>query len=300
MTKMIRVIKALTALTLLTGLAACGERAEVPVAHYGKILTKDGFAPGIINPSKFRLPFCMAYCDKLIIVESSDSAYKENFKLFMPKDQLNMGFDIRMTLSIKNDEKTLNALFDRVPAKPVGYQNIIPKETIYEIYGQPLIRNHVRTILAEYAINEVASSRAKINSELHKKMSAAFKSTPFVIKRIDLADVQFPDVITQQKELAAKRRIAIETEEAEKQIALIKLQTELEKARAERNIRKEKAAAVLEENNIVAKSVTPAYLAYKKLEVLEQMATNKNAVFVPLEALSTLGLQNKIFQQKEK
>ena len=47
-------------------LGACAERVEVPPAHKGKILTKNGYKPETVSPSKFRLDWCWWYCDKLV------------------------------------------------------------------------------------------------------------------------------------------------------------------------------------------------------------------------------------------
>lgn len=291
-----------TAFAALFLLTACGEKVEVPPAHVGKILTKNGYKPDTVPPSKFRLEWCWAYCDKLVTLEIADQSGKESFKLFMPKDQLNMTFDVRFTLAVPNDETVVAQIFDRVsPSISEGGligsgDSYINVAQVYEVYGRPVIRDVVRRTMAQYDINEVANNRERISQELFQVVTAELKGTPLLIKRFGLADVQFPEIITQAKEAAAQRRIDIEQEEAKKQIRLVKMQADLEAARRDRNIRKEKAMAILEENEIIAKSVTPDYLAYRQLEVLEQMAKSNNAVFVPVEALGTLGLENRIFK----
>lgn len=78
----------------------CGKAVTVPPAHVGKILTKNGYAPETIPPSKFRLPPCLAYCDSLVILEASDRAVKEVMVVFMPEDKLNLTVEIRGTISI--------------------------------------------------------------------------------------------------------------------------------------------------------------------------------------------------------
>ncbi|MCG8354695.1 MAG: hypothetical protein MI920_03905 [Kiloniellales bacterium] len=270
----------------------------MPPAHVGKILTKTGYKPETVPPSKFRLEACWAYCDRLILLEVADRGMTESFKLFMPKDQLNMEFGIRFTLSARSDENSINRIFDRIPAveNEDSGDLYIPLERVYTTYGQPVLREVIRTAVAKYAINEVASSRERLNQEIFQAVLAALEDTPLSVKRLAFADLQFPQVITQAKEAAAERRIEIERAEAQKQIRLVELQTELETARMERNIRKERAEAALEENRIFAQSVTDKYLAYKRLEVLQTLASNPNAVFVPFEALGTLGLENRIFR----
>ena len=104
----------LCALLLAGFLAACGQVVEVPPAHVGKILTKEGFRPDVVPPSKFRLAACMAYCDALVILEAADRGIKEEMNLFMPKDQLQLGFDVRATVSISNDQRTVDSIFARI------------------------------------------------------------------------------------------------------------------------------------------------------------------------------------------
>ena len=93
-------------------LAACGDRVEVPPAHVAKIMTKDGYKADTIGTSKFRLEWCWAYCDKLVLLDASDQAVSEKMELFMPQDKLNMAFDLRLTLVV-NPSK-YEELFARV------------------------------------------------------------------------------------------------------------------------------------------------------------------------------------------
>lgn len=284
---------------LALGLAGCGEMVEIPPAFKGKVLTKNGFAPETIASSKFRLAPCWAYCDKLVLTYTGDKGMKEEFQLFMPKDQLNMKFDVRFTLAVRPEEKSINSIFARMTytVDDHGF-NVIRMSKIYETYGKPAMREVVRTTMANYSINEVASSRERINAELTKAVHAALASTPLTIRQFSIADVQFPTVITEQKEKAAQRRIQIDEQEAKKQIALIEIQTEIEKVKLNRVVRRERAEAVKEENGIYAASVTPKYLEYRRLEVLEEMAKNGNAVFIPMEALGTVGLSQRVFTKK--
>lgn len=288
--KYIAIIGSLIGMALLMS-GCAGEVAEVPPAKVGKVLTKNGFQPETIPPSKFRLPMCLFYCDKLITADASDQGIKEAFTLYMPKDQLTMKFDVRAIVRIKNDESSINNIFNRIPAQN---QNI-PIDAVYQTYVKPIIRNTVRAVMADYTINEVASSRAAVDMKIAKSVKESLKNSPMQVARIGLADIQFPDLITKQKEITAQRKIEIEQEEAKKQIRLVKLETELKVAQAERNIRRVKAEAAKEENAIFAQSVNEKYLAYKKLEVLEALAKNPNAVFVPFGALDELGLSQKIF-----
>ncbi len=304
-----RVFAVGSVLAVAVSLGGCiGQSVQVPPAYVGKILSKDGFQPGLISPSQFRLPICFFYCDRLIVAESSDFQQAETFRndhaLYMPKSELAMPFDVRGMFAVRNDDKALQSVFDRVPAAaPKGLlrgsvHGVISQKKLYATYGVAVVRDVVRRVVSQYTIEEVASSRAAINGRLIEEVNKALADTPLIARRFGLADVRFPKVILDQKETAARRRIAIQQEEAEKQIRLVKLQADLEAARAERQIRRERAQAVLEENKIYAESVTEKYLAYRRLEVLEKLATSANTKWVPFEALGTVGQSVTMFRDR--
>ena len=287
--KKLSVALALSASIFLVG---CGKIVQVPPAFEGKILTPSGYKPDTIPPSVFRMPVCWLpgqICDKLVLIETSDKSVKEEFDVFMPKNQLKMQFDLRMTASVR--EGQTDSILNRMSVE----NSVISFDRIYATYAQPIVRDVARAIVAEYTIDEIASSRDAVNQKLRERLEDVLKSTPIRLKTAALARVDYPDVITKRKEQAEERRIEIEQEESRKQVRLIQLQTELEAAKASRAIRREKAEAAAEENRIAASSITPQYLEYKKLEVLSEIAKSDSSVFVPFDALGTVGLQNKVF-----
>lgn len=295
-----KLIKIFAPLLMVTTLAGCyGEKVQVPPAYEGKILSKNGYLPETIPPSTFRLEPCWqpgAVCQELVLIDKTDKGLSENFTLFMPKNQLNLTFDLRMTGSIRSG--STDAILNRVsPLISKDNRKYIPFNLVYETYAQPIVRDSVRAVIAEYSIDEVISSRDAINKAISDRLKEDLKNTPIGFKTVGIADAQYPPVIVERKELAEQRRIDIEQEEARKQVELIKLQTELEKAKAQRAIRREKAQAAAEENQIAASSITPEYLEYKKLEVLDNLAKSNASVFVPFDALGDVGLSNRMFAQ---
>lgn len=281
-------------------LTGCGQKVEVPPAFKGKVLTESGFLPEVYEPSKFRLAYCMFYCDRLVLIETADVGAEESFDLFMPKDQLSMPFDIRFTYSIRSDQKWIDSLVASVPAVAIPNTDAtaIQAETIYRRYGAPAMRSVVLQVLSQYSINDVASSREAVNGKVREAVVKTFENTPIAIKTIALDNVQFPKIITDQKIIAAQRRIDVEREEASKQVELVKISTQLEVAKANRSVRREQAEAAREENEIYAASISDKYLEYRQLEVLEALAKSGTSTFVPYGALDTLGLSNRVFNSQ--
>ena len=86
-------------------LAGCGQRVEVPPAHVAKIVSKDGYQENLIPTSKFRLAPCLAYCDRLVLLDVSDKSYTENLEIFIPEDKLNLTVSVRTTLSVNPKDR---------------------------------------------------------------------------------------------------------------------------------------------------------------------------------------------------
>jgi len=280
-------------LTLLTSLAltACGAKVEVPPAHVGKILTSNGYAPETIQPSKFRLPACFAYCDKLVILEASDRPFKETMTLFMPQDKLNLKIEVRGTYTVPTDDITVSAIFDRVPSvEKADDTSLITAKMVYDTYGQQALRGVVRSELVKHTIPIILEQREAIGGNTHAVIAAKLKSskTPIIISRFQLADIQPPAVIVNAQQAAKEREIDIEKANADAEVDLVKATRDLEVAQKNRLVETEKAHAIAEQNEIASESITPQLLAYRKLETAERiylaLAKSDNVIIIPADS----------------
>lgn len=284
-------VKMISVIVVAFMLAGCfGQKVEVPPAHVGKISTKNGYKDGYITTSKFRLDWCVAYCDKLVLLNVSDGAYTEPMNLFMPQDRLEMKFDLRMTLAI--DPSSYDSLYNRVT--PVSHERMdhIPLKSVYDTYAKQIVRSEMRSFLSEFSIAEIVSSRESINAQLSERLANVVNErTPFIVRYAGLADVQYPPVIVKAQENAAERREMIQQEEAQLEISKVQLERELQEERLRRAIEVEKAEAEAQVNKILADSVTPEYITYRNLNALDSIAKSSNKVFVPNELLGTMAGQ---------
>ena len=274
-------------------LSGCGSKVEVPPAHVGKVLTKNGYAPETITPSKFRLPACLWYCDRLVLLEASDNGLKETIKVFMPKDKLNLDIEIRGTFSIPADNKTVDSIFNRVVAESAegnGDTSKIDAFQVYNVYGKQAVRGIVRSEITKHSIADVLDQREAIGENIHAAISQKLNSTntPIILSRFELADIQPPKVIVDAQQSAKEREIDIQRAEADAQVQLVVAERDLEVAKKNRLVEREKAEAIAEQNKIAAESITPQLLAYRKLEVAEriysELAKSSNVVIVPADS----------------
>lgn len=243
----------------------CGQRVEVPPAHVGKVMTKDGYREGLIPTSKFRLDACWAYCDSLVLLDVSDRAFNEPLEIFVPKDKLKMNISIRTTLSV-NPKKT-DELFNLITPETEGDKSVIKSDKIYKTYAQQIVLAEVREYLSQYSIAEIASSTELINSELSVRLTKSISErTPFSVRHVGLTNISYPPIIVEAQENAAERREKIQQEEAELQISKVRLEREFQEARLTRQIEKEKAETEAESQRIQAATIAPQVLELRKLE----------------------------------
>lgn len=261
------IVKASALALAATLMVGCGERVEIAPGHVGKIMTKDGFQEGLIPSSNPRLPMCFNYCDKMVVLDATDTSYTETMEIFIPGDKLNVTVDVRATLAV--DPTKAEALFNKLPQKAVSdRESLITSQSIYNTYGRQVLLAEVRAYLTQYTIAEIASNIEKINSDiqqlLQKKMS---EKTPFRVNYAGITKTQFPPIITKAQENAAERREAIAGEEAKLEVSKVQLERELKEAQLQREIEKEKAETKAIEQRTLAESVDPRALRLLELEI---------------------------------
>lgn len=296
-------------LFLVVNLSGCdmfiGDKVEVPPAHVGKVLTKNGYQPETITPSKFRLPKCWAYCDRLVLLQTSDTGFKESMTVFMPDDKLELLVEVRGTMTIPTASKVVENLYDRLVAKEIdSVTSMIDAKTVYTTYGQQALRGIVRSEIVKYTIADVLAQREAIANNIHAAIVRKLETTntPIVVSRFELAEVNPPKVIVEAQEKAKEREIAVQQAEADAQVKLTEAELALEVAKKNRLVEREKAEAIAEQNRIAASSITEGVLEYKRLEtaqaIYEAVSKNGNTIIIPADASGFANISGSLIQAK--
>lgn len=253
---------------LAIGLTACGKRVEVPPAHMGKVMTKDGYREGVVGTSKFRLDFVPFYPHKLVMLDVSDRAYTENMEIFIPEDKLKLKVAVRANLTV--DRKGAEALFDALPPQSEGESDRISRidrNLAYNTYAQQIILTETREYLSQYSIAEIASSLETVNNDLRDRLTKSLaERTPFSVRYIGITNIEYPPIISEAQENAAKRREEIQQEEARREVDKVRLERELQEAQLQRQIDVEKAHADAESDRVRAAAITPQVIRLRELE----------------------------------
>jgi len=79
-------------------------------------------------------------------------------------------------------------------------------------------------------------------------------------------------------------------------LILLKRKNERILAEADYQIEIIKAKAIRDKNKIIGQGVTPALIELRRLDVLEKMAENESAVFMPVEGMMSPGAQIRMFK----
>lgn len=281
-------MKKIILMVIVALFATACSRVTVPPAAKGKILSATGYSVDVKESGKYWL----AAWNNMVILDTSTSIMTEEVKIKM-KDKLDMTVDVRFRTRIAGDDKTINVMFNDIKHK--DYEVTLPM--VYNVYGRDVVRATGRSVLSKYTAEEVPENFDRITEELRTEIIKALKNSPIEMSNITLGDITYPKTITTAINAQAERRLAIETEENQQAIEMVKKTNELALAEADYEIRMTRARAVRDENKTTSAGLNPMLLQYRALEVQELMAKNSNAVFVPYEALTSSGLQNRIYSK---
>ena len=288
--KRTKLVLALAAVAATSILAGCGDPVTIPPAHVGKLNTPAGLQDGIVPPSTLRLSSWCVTCDKIVLLETADRPISDSAVIFMPKDRLNLTVDVRGTVSISSDEGPVNQVFARITAIPVAERDrvsLIPFNTVYKTYAEPVIRESIRSVLTSYTIAEVMTNRDAISAELAAKIRERLKNSPITLLQIGLANIQPPPIIVQAQEQRKEREIAIQKAEADARVRLTEAERALAVAAKQQEVDLLEAETQVLVNKKLAESVNNAFVTQRMIKVLMRMAESDNKVFIiPSDALA--------------
>jgi regulator of protease activity HflC (stomatin/prohibitin superfamily) len=270
-------------------LASCSWETVPPTAK-GKIITTAGYDKDILEPGKYTL----WGRDDLILLQTNTDTYRESVEVIL-KDKLTLSADVNFRGRIAGSEKILNSMFnDIVP----GEDQLVSFAEVYRVYGRMAVRNTARSVLSQYSVEDVHKNYARLSGDIGNMLLKKLEGTPLEISDVALGNIEYPNVVTDAINAAKERDLAIKKEEAQAKINLTKKKNERLLAEANYQVEITKAKAIRDKNKIIGEGVTPELIELRRLEVLEKMAENKSAVFMPVEAMANPGAQMRMFSKE--
>lgn len=279
--------KIITAMLLASLATGCGF-GTVPPAAKGKILSTSGYSADVKETGKYLL----WGRDELVVLDTSTQTMAESVSVKMA-DNLNLDFQVRFRTRIAGNDKVINAMFSDITHE--NYQ--VSLQRVYAVYGKDVVQSVARSVVGKYKTEDVSINFDKITADLHQELVKRMVNSPLEVSNITLANIQYPAVITKAIEAQQERKLAIETEANNQAVEMVKKENELKLAQADYEIRMTKARALRDENKTTAEGLNSMLLEYRRLEVLESLSKNNNAVFVPYEGLGSSGVSNRMFSK---
>lgn len=275
-------------LLMFVTLQGCGFET-VPPAHKGKILTTSGYSDEVLPPAKYTL----WGRDKMILLETNTATYKETVNVIL-SDKLTLTVEVRFRGRIAGTTAVVNSMFDDVIA---GADDKVSFNEVYGVYGKMAVRNRTRDVIRVYTVEDVHKNYGRISKEVGAAIQLALKGTPIEVSDVALGSIQYPKIVTQAVEDAKARTLSIKKEEAQAIINMLKKTNELALVEADYQIEMKRAKTVKDANVIMGQGITRSLLKLKALKVQEKMATNGAAVFVPYDAIGSIGVNNRMYSK---
>lgn len=272
---------------LAIAMVGCG-KVTVPPAAKGKILSAAGYSTDVKETGKYWL----YPSEDMVILDTSTQVMSEAIEVKMA-DDLTLKLQVRFRTRISGNDKVINSMFNDI--KHQNYQVTLPM--VYGVYGRDVVQTVSRSVLSKYKVTEVANNYDKISNDLTDSLRKAMASSPLEVSNITMANIDYPDVIDNAIQKRNEREMAIDTEANDQAVKMVQKTNELLLAEADYAVRIKRAEALRDENKTTSAGLNQMLLQYRQLEVMEKMADNKAAVFVPYESLTNVGVQNRMYDK---
>jgi len=259
------ILSVVASAAVMISLSGCNE--QVQQGTVGKILGKTGFQTEVYPPSKVWVdngPLTLNP-EKLILVETTTQKFVEPIKILL-KDKLELKAAVIFRGRITSNKKILNSVFNDMKLD----DDRITTEEVYNVYGKMIILNTAREIISKYNVDEVNVNYARITTEIYNTLEPKLTNLPIEISDITIGQLEYPEIVTKAIEKAKERRMMIEEEKANVQIALTKKKGQEELAKADYKIKMLEAKRIRDYNAMTAKGITKDLLELRRLELKEK------------------------------
>jgi regulator of protease activity HflC (stomatin/prohibitin superfamily) len=237
---------------------------HTPAGHEGyvyeepRVFGEGGFrgtlrGPGNFGPSLYR--------NQIINIDTRPNTHSESFKILV-KDDLNVSFEIHAILRV--EPNTARSVVEEFGGTDW-----------YDRFVREPFRTSVRQHAQAYSSLELKSQRQAMGAKIQSSLAEYLNPTPFRIVRLDVGNIDYPDVVSEavEKKLAAKQLLEEKS-------------TQREIAQRDAEIRIEEAKGIAMAQKIINETLTANYLQHEAIEAQRQMAEapNHTTVYIPVGA----------------
>lgn len=240
--------------------------------------------------------------DRVYFVDGKLKSFSEKLSILCA-DDINMEVDTKLILSFDIKESSITFIKEKVPTESREIDGrkrlVLSLEKFYMLAIRDVLRGTTRNIVSPFITDDIRPNRLLIESRISSKVQERITSLgyPVLISAVLVSNIDYPNSVRNMREeikqvqLIEQKKIA----EAEAQLAQAKRAVQVEAERSKVIIVKAKGQAA--QNEILSKSLTPEFLMWRQLEVLEAtsrvLSENENSTvfMMPYEMMNqtTLG-----------
>jgi regulator of protease activity HflC (stomatin/prohibitin superfamily) len=236
--------------------------------------------------------------DRVYFVDTRLSSFTEKMEILCA-DDINMTVDVKWVGSFDVSDASIEIIKSKVPAAKIaddsdqeGYR--LSLSEFYKIAMKDFIRSTSRQTISPYVTELIPRNRKKIEGTIQNDVVKRFTDLGYPIQTASvlLSNLDYPPEVTKQRKAIKSAMLEDEKEAALAEARIAKAQREEDIAREEGKADIVRARTKAAQNMILSSSITPAILANKQWDALEQMSAGpNNQVFVlPYEALKGTGI----------
>jgi regulator of protease activity HflC (stomatin/prohibitin superfamily) len=207
-----------------------------------------------------------------------DESYGEGFHVFMPWEQM-IDYDVRVNNADEEIEVLSSNGLTIGMDMSVRYRPTVEElpqlhttygQEYYERLVQPELRSVARQVVGQFTPEELYSTRrAELQEQIESNMEQAVESRFIEIEAVLIRDIGLPDQIRR----AIENKLEEEQRVEQARLSIQRAEQEAERKRVE-------ASGDADRAQIIAQSLTPAFLQFQGIQATRELAQSNNSKVV--------------------
>jgi len=248
--------------------------------------------------------------DRVYFVDQKLNSFAEPGMNILCKDDINMTVDVKAVMAFEVDESSIGFIKQKVPAIKTaedseleGFELSLDK--FYQMTVQDIVRSSARNVISVYATDDIRPNRKQIEEDLATDVRARIEALnyPLHVAAVLISNIDYPQVVIDQRNAIKNAQLEDQKQAALAEAAMAEAQRRAGIETEEAKVRMIKAQAQADENKILAESLTPQYLTWRQLEVMETVSSEmakgtNNVVFImPYEAINQSSMNTAMMRE---
>ena len=239
--------------------------------------------------------------DKVYFVDGKLKSFTESMKILCA-DDINMDVDIKLILCFDVGIEQLEFIKTKVPTSKVTDGDIagfeLSLEKFYELGVKDIARGTARNVVSPNPTDDIRPNRKKLETEIATGIEERIKTLkyPLHVSAILLSNLDYPKSVKDMREDIKRVQLDETRKAAQAQAELAEAERRVAVELAKAKVKLVQAEARANENRVLSSSLTPEFLKWREIEMLETLAATvaegpNNTVFVlPYDMMKKDGL----------